>query len=736
VTHYAGATGDGIVRAVRAMMRERGVATDYHGSMAADAPVGAELRGLLDRGLAPRAVAVYGASDRRLNSQAARIAKAILGGGYEGRVALVNPRAQTVHGVETVPSARDSALAGTLDFAVVSVPREQVSAALNDCIDAGIKLAIVTSARFGESDDTGAQLQAALQRQSARGLRFFGPNCMGLINFTDKLYASNPLYVPTRSGSISLFGQSGSLSVRIMQVIAAECGQGLDLWITMGNSANLDIPTMLSYSAGRDTTSVAVVYLENVSDPDRLRDGIRAMRAAGKEVVLLKSGRTEIGGAAAMSHTGAMSSPDEFVDVLVEETGCIRAYSVREAGQIASIIATTGRPRGPFAVVGTSGGDCVVVGDMCTALRVPLSRLDAATATRMRAAVPQTSTTNPIDITPFSRDSGHESELLRAIAHAPDVGALVMLDGWHWRYDDGSLVPPGEFASFFKDLGLDVPVIHDSEMPTEELEALGAAGVAVTADGETIWRSLARIASGTDLAAPSAVTSPPAAAPLGPSDESPAPARRAVPELEAFERLTGLGLPMIDTVTVESRDVLARVCADLGFPVVLKGLISGVTHKAARQLVRIGVTSLEEAESVWQDLDAVVRVEGGRVVAQPQIQNPRAEVIIGTRDDPHFGLHIMVGEGGRWADREPDNAWARAAIDIDAARRLLAKTRIGRRLLADPVGSSDVDGVARAISQVSRIAAEHRAEIAEIEINPLLVRASDVVAVDALILLR
>src|SRR5579872_2037594 len=121
-----------------------------------------ELIDVLDRGLTPRAVAVYGASGRRLQSQAARIARRLISGGYEGRVVLVNPRSQVVHGVETVAHASDSPLAPDLDFAVISVPRESVLEAVDDCAASGIRLAVVTSARFAEADARGAELQVDL----------------------------------------------------------------------------------------------------------------------------------------------------------------------------------------------------------------------------------------------------------------------------------------------------------------------------------------------------------------------------------------------------------------------------------------------------------------------------------------------------------------------------------------------------------------------------------------------
>ena len=555
---------------------------------------------VLRRGLAPRAVAVYGASSRRLASQAARIARRILENGYADRTVLVNPNPQEVHGVATVARAQDSPLAGELDFAVISVPRHSVIDAVDDCAAAGIRLAVVTSARFAEADAEGAELQAALvARAASHGIRLFGPNCMGLANFTDGLWAADPKS-PPRAGNVSILSQSGLLSMRIMDYIV-ECGQGIDIWVTMGNSADLDPPTMVEHLATRPVTRVVVLYLEAVPDPERLRGAIRTARAAGKEVVLLKSGRTERGSRTAATHTGALASPDVFVDVLAEETGCIRVDTVREAAQVASILATIGRPSGGFAVAGGSGGDCVLAADECTTHGVPLATLRPETIERMLAVVPESATTNPIDVSPFTWDgSGRQNDMAAAIASDPGVGCLVLLDGWGWEQVEGAdgvrRLELGPLVG--ADGKLIVPLINDSRMPVELRELLGAAGVVTTADAETIWRSLAHIARAAGI--PSDVSEAVDEEPVG-HDAAP----RRLPELAAFERLRGAGVPMVETRVVESTDELLAACSGFGYPVVLKGIVPGVIHKADRQLVHVDVWGDDEATRIWTQLSAL-----------------------------------------------------------------------------------------------------------------------------------
>jgi acyl-CoA synthetase (NDP forming) len=691
----------------------------------------------LTRALAPRAVAVYGASARKLSSQAARITGKLLANGYTGRVALVNPNAQEVHGIATVPRATESPLAADLDLAIIAVPREAAVGALDDCAAAGIRLAVVTSARFAEADARGAELQQELlERAQQHGIRLIGPNCMGLINYTDGLVAAGrDMYAPP--GSISVVAQSGYLSMRLMDYIA-ETGQGVDLWLTMGNCADLKPADMIEYLGARASTSVVVVYLENVADPQRLSDAIRSARAAGTDVVLVKSGRTSTGSQIAASHTGALASPDVFVDVLAQDADAIRVDTVREAAQVAGIIAAFGRrPLGPFLTTSGSGGDCVLAGDWCARQDLPLARLSQQTIDRMHEIVPEAGNTNPLDISPFPFDgTNRQLQVVKVLADDPDVGCIVLLDGWGLEpketpdgpgVDFGPLGLPGQ--------PLPVPIIIDSRVKDWQRTALVDAGFAVTMDGETIWRSLghivrqARIAGQLPERAPA---DPPSAADTA-HDSTPA---ARLPELEAFDRLRAAGVPMTETVVVTSADEVLAAARRLGYPVVVKGLIPGVAHKADEQLVHLDVWGDEDALDVWKRLSDTVTARGGDIVVQPQLRGSVAEVIVSTVDDPRYGLHVMVGGGGKWVESDSDVAWAKAPVAAAQARALLLRTNLGRGLARKYPTLLEEAMLPQVIASVSAVAQEWIDTVAEIEINPLVIRADSVDAVDAVVTLR
>jgi hypothetical protein len=283
-----------------------------------------------------------------------------------------------------------------------------------------------------------------------------------------------------------------------------------------------------------------------------------------------------------------------------------------------------------------------------------------------------------------------------------------------------------------------LPIILDSRvgdgyarLPEWQRDQLVAAGLAVTSDAETIWRSLGHIARQA-RAAHTAPESEPEA--IDADDGGGAPPR--LPELEAFNRLRSAGLPMVATAPVTSRRELLDVCQRLTYPVVIKGLIPGIVHKAEQQLVHIDIWTDDQAVDTWQKLSPTVTERGGVVVVQPQLRGALAEMIVATRDDPHYGPHIMVGAGGRWVEADADVAWATAPVDTERATALILRTKLGRALAGKHPELVHGGSLTRVVAAVSQVASDWRETVDEIEINPLMIQADAVTAVDAVVTLR
>ena len=193
---------------------------------------------------------------------------------------------------------------------------------------------------------------------------------------------------------------------------------------------------------------------------------------------------------------------------------------------------------------------------------------------------------------------------------------------------------------------------------------------------------------------------------------------------------------MVATEPVDSQAALLATTARLGYPVVIKGLIPGVVHKADQQLVHIDIWTDEQAIAIWQKLSPTVTERGGDIVVQPQLRHALAEIIVATRDDAQFGPHIMVGAGGKWVEADADVAWATAPVTAARATQLILRTKLGRALTGKHPSLIDDSGLPGIIAAISRVAADWKDTVDEIEINPLMIQADAVTAVDAVVTLR
>lgn len=683
----------------------------------------------LRRGVAPRAVAIYGASAKQQGAAgglATKVAGRLIENGYRDRLALINPRQQSVLGLETQPSATASPLCGTLDLAVIAVPSGAVVNAVEDCIAAGIAVGTILSSGFAEMSEQGATIESDLDRVAqGGGFRFFGPNCLGLINFSEGIFASTQHVANAKPGPITIIAQSGSVATTFLEV-TADLDVGCDLWITIGNASSIDAADCIQLAVSRPTTKTVLLYLESLGRIEPFRRAVMAARAAGKDVVLLKSGRSCTGARTMASHTAAIASSDDFVDVLVRECGAIRVNSIREGGLTAALISKCGGSiHGRAAIVTASGGDAVLAADACDQAGIELARLEPATTATVKRLVPQSGVVNPVDPTPVALSTGCLDRVVGAVAGDPNVDYLIYLAG------DGIKLEPIELAvsEALMPLAQELPVLVDGRLSETLRSRFLGAGIMVTDDRERLWRALRNLLG-------ELPTVPTAQEPQ--QRRARARASQLMPERDAFEELTRAGLPMVPLVPVEDEDDVHTFGRTQGFPIVLKGLVPQLSHKSDLDLVRLDLLDDAAAASAFRSLAKdVSSFDEGIVVAQRQIRFSLAEVIVGAINDDDFGTHVVVGRGGIWAEATPDRAWAHGVLDIDEAERLLTRFRFGAALVADKRGLQlDVRGLAEVIARLSAWAQSHAASVREVEVNPVIVAKEGASCVDCLIAMR
>lgn len=686
--------------------------------------------------LAPRSIAIIGASQdaTKIGGRPVALLKSL---GFPGPILPVNPRAAEVQGLPAFASIAD--VPETPDLAIIAVAAEAAPDALDACAARGVKAAVVLSSGFAELGERGKALQARLRDTARRtGMRVLGPNCLGALSVAERSIATFSVVLDAGlppAGPIGIASQSGNLGSFAL-LLARERGIGVSRLITTGNECDVDIADAVAFLARDAATRVILCVLETCRDGPRFLAALEAARRAGKPVILLKIGATEAGQAAAASHTGALAGSDAVFDAVFRRAGAVRVHSVEQLLDLGHAAAVLGDrlPRGRRTMLLTaSGGFGVLLADAASAAGLSLPMPSDETQRRILAAVPFASPRNPVDATAqMSSRPGILQEILAAILEDDGCDSLLLLlsSSLYLPRLRGVYMPA---LRALRERHPDKVVLLTVHGPPDAVAELTAMGFPVV-DG--VGPSAQVLGGLCDLAA--ARVPLPQAAPVRPG---PAPDAATLSTEDGAKRaLAAAGLPVPPERVVTSAAAAAAAAEALGFPVVLKVVSPDLPHKTEVGGVVLG---LQDASAVAAAHDAMLarvraaaplaRMEG--VLVAPMLRGG-TELILGARCDAVFGPVVMVGLGGIFAEVMHDVAVRLAPVDETEALDML------RGLKAFPIldgargrPKTDLAAAARAVAALSRFAAQHAADIAEIDINPLLVlpAGQGAFALDALI---
>ncbi len=687
----------------------------------------------------PLSLAIVGASSdpERIGGRPLRF---LIEGGFAGALYPVNTAGHAeLMGRRAYKSVLE--LPRGVDHAIVAVPFAAVEQAVADCAAQGVRAVQVFTAGFAEAGAEGARVQQRLvQTARAAGMRLIGPNALGLINPARGLFATfSTLLNGLRPGpgAIGLATQSGAFGSASYGAAALR-GLGLSCAVATGNEADVDVAECIDYLAEDEATHVICTALEACRDGAALRAALLKAAAAGKPVVAMKIGRSAVGAAAAATHTGGLAGNDAVYEAVFAECGAVRASSIDDMLDIASLCASTrrtpGLPRGPrMGVVTGSGGIGVLMADEAEGWGLELPPLPQAAALALTEVLPFAVPANPYDTT------AQVTSVPQGIPRV--VGAMLAHGGCDTvvAYLAHSGLSPQRFAATEAAL-IDLKARHPEQglmvvMLSEPgvVQRLGAAGVPVFGDPSRAVRALGATWA---LAQRRSALHRPA---------NVAPSRAALPavdtEAQAKAVLAAFGLPVPVEQACASREEAVRAAAAMGFPVVAKILSPDIVHKTEVGGVMLNLPDAAAVGAAFETLmeraarhrpDA--RLDG--VLLTPMITGG-VETIAGALIDPVFGPMVMFGLGGTSAELFRDVAFASAPLTPARAAQLIDATRAAS-LLAGWRGAPPVDRAAltQALVRLSEFAAAHAHEIDAIDINPLVVRERGYLCLDAVIARR
>ncbi|HEX6998095.1 MAG TPA: bifunctional acetate--CoA ligase family protein/GNAT family N-acetyltransferase [Gammaproteobacteria bacterium] len=695
----------------------------------------------LDAVFHPRSVAVIGASDRE--GSIGRVVMAnLLESGFPGAVYPVNPKHRQVRGLTAY---RDAAgLPEAPDLAVIAVPAAKVPRVIAQAGERGARGAVVISAGFEQAHaGTGSLRQAMLDAARPYLLRIVGPNTLGLLAPASRLNASFAHIAPA-AGGIAFLAQSGAITTSVLDWAHAR-GIGFSYLVALGDMADVDFGDLLDYLANDSATTAILLYLEVVTHARKFMSAARAA-ARSKPVIVVKAGRHEQSGRAAASHTGRLAGPDVEYDAAFRRAGMLRVAVLEELFDAVATLARARRPRsGKLAIVSNGGGTGVLAADALLDRGGELAALPAETIARLDALLPASwSRGNPVDIVGDATPARYAAAL-RTLLAGGGIDAVLIL------HCPTAMAAGIDVAREVLAVLADFPDVaaltswvgeHTARASREELERHGVPSYATPEQAVRAFMQLVEyrrnqeILMQTPPSLPELFTADAAAA-RAVIDGALAAGRTWLTGEDARRLLAAYGVPVNPSREARSPAEAGKIAAELGVPVALKVRAAGVIHKSEVGGV---VLDLEGAAAVEAAAEAMrerveARVAGGAVEAflvEPMVERTGAlELIVGATSGGDFGPVILFGRGGTAVEVAADTAVALPPLNLELARRLMARTRVYREMLGfRHVPPVDLDAVALVLTRVAQLVVDCP-EVAELDVNPLLARADGVVALDA-----
>ena len=687
--------------------------------------------------LAPRSVAVIGASRQR-GTIGAELFHNLLAANFTGALYPVNPSAAEIDGVKAYASVLD--VPGDVELAVVTVPSPAVPEVARDCAAKGVRSLVVISAGFAEAGAVGRELQRQLVDICHRsGMRLVGPNCMGIINTAPDV-SLDATFAPDKPvrGHIGFLSQSGGLGIAVM-ARAQALGSGISSFVSVGNKADLSGNDFIQYWEADPETNLIMLYLESFGNPRKFARIARRVSRT-KPILAVKGGRGQAGSRATSSHTGALlSASDVTVDALFQQAGVVRTDTLAELFDAALLLGTQPLPSGNrVAIVTNAGGPAILCADACEAGGLVVPKLSGGVRKELETFLPAAaSTANPVDMLAAATGDDYE-RAIATVAGGGDVDAVIVIFTPPLVTRATDVVRAIHRAA--RTLPRTTPVlsVFMSKQSTPRVVRLGSSAIPHYPFPEDAARALSLAARygawrATPDEAPAVlegIDHDRAAAVIATSlaEGSGWMAPGAVAELLACYRI-----PLVETAIAPTPQRASRAAHQLNAPVALKAIAEGVVHKSDAGAVRLGLADPRAVLRAAEEMKSSIEAAGHRVTGfqVQRMADPGVEMIVGVVQDQHFGPVLACGAGGTTTELVKDVAVRITPITPGDAARMIRSLRT-LPLLEGYRGAprADIASLEDVLLRVSALVEAH-AEIAEMDLNPVIVGPSGAIAVDA-----
>ncbi len=691
----------------------------------------------------PRSVAIVGVSAKP--GSAGRVVLELLGNNkFSGPVYLVGRSSTDIEGRKVLASIDD--IPEGVDLAVLTLPAGAVREAVGGCVRRKVKVAVIFASGFAEVGSDGLSEQDRIgEIARAGGLALVGPNCLGFMNFAEGFSAvffspqPTPRLPAGTTGAVAIVAQSGGLGSHLQSGLNTR-GVPVSCWISTGNEAGLGLADFIQYLLDDPVTQVIALYAEDIRRPQEFIDIAGEALRCGKPIVMMHPGRGAKAKEAARSHTGALAGDHAVMRTLVEHAGVVVVDTLDELMDVSEILARFPKPsKGDLGVLTFSGAFCGIAHDFCEDIGVHVPPLSPETLNHLTPLLPTfLPPKNPLDL---GTQTIQQPELLQACAEAllrdPAIGGLaISIPATSPRhsviYIEGIIA-----ASKTSTKPVALAILGDaSPLAPEFVAAVLKNNVVLSRSSDRTLRAMGKvIAYGNRnfaLAQRKAVPVAPVQIPeLGQGPQ---------PEWLGKKVLMALGLKVPAGDLARSVEEAVSIAGRIGYPVAMKAQAAKLEHKTEAGGVVLGVADADEVRKVWATLhENVQRAQPGLKLDGVLVEamSPRGlELVVGARRDPRWGPVLMVGLGGIWVEALGDVRLIPPDLTEDEIVVELGKLKTVKLLQGFRNSPAvDVGAVAAAAAAVGRLM-RARSDIAEVDVNPLMVHAAGhgATALDALII--
>ena len=687
----------------------------------------------------PRSIAVVGASDRP-DKVGYKVLSNILTEGFSGKVYPVNPRGGQILGTPCLTSIDE--LPEGVDVAMIVIPAKLVLDAVARCASRGVKFLPIITSGFSETGNIDEERQM-VECARASGVRILGPNIFGYYSAAASLNATfGPKGI--RPGSVALVTQSGALGVAMMGKTAVE-GMGLSAVISIGNKTDLDESDLLEHLVDQPDTRIIMLYIEGVRNGEKLI-GTLQRTTRKKPVVVIKSGRSQRGAAAAASHTGSLAGSDDIFEAIMKQCNVLRADTVEEAMAWCKFFETTDLPGGNSAIIITNGGGIgVLATDACERYGVRLNDDYEALQKAFSPVMPSFgSARNPVDLTGQATAENYGAAFDAAIA-MDGIGSIIAL------YCETALLESAGFISvlentFAKARAANKPIVFclfGGRSTEEVVKILRERGIPVfTEPSEAVSCLGALYKYSRNLAIEQG---PPESSDIdrdkiaGIVAAARAAGQRFLLPNEARGLMEAARIPIPRSFTARDLEEAVGAANRIGYPVVLKVVSRDILHKSDVGGVALDLQSEREVVEAYEAILQNCQTRAPRAVIDGvevmEMVHEGTELIVGARRDPSFGPVVMTGLGGIYVEVLKDVSFRAIPLERRQVVGMIKDTRAYPLLLgARGEERRDIESLTEAIVKVGDILLACPG-ISDIEVNPLVVYPKGVKAVDIRVLL-